>query len=213
KALFIGLGGGAMPLDLHRRTDANITVVEIDPQIVDVAKNFFNFSEDEKLKVKIDDGRIFLKNSNEKYDYIVVDAYIAIIPPFHLTTMEFVEDLKSHLNPNGIVLINLISPVEGPKAALLRSILKVYKNSFKNVYIFPTNGADYGKLENVVMFATDVDYGNKADFTSLIKQRSSDNRTRELASHYYDKEVNTSADALLTDDFCPVDTEGALALS
>jgi spermidine synthase len=213
KALFIGLGGGAMPMDMHGRTDANITVVDIDPAMVDVAKKYFNFTEDEKMRTEIGDGRIFLNNSNEKYDYIVVDVFLALIPPFHLTTVEFVEDLKSHLNPGGIIFINIISPVEGANAALFRSILKVYKNSFKNVYVFPTRYGAYTQVGSIVMFATDVNYGSKADFISLVNQRSSDNSTRELASHYYDKEVNTSANALLTDDFCPVDIEGARALS
>jgi spermidine synthase len=210
-ALFIGLGGGAMPMDMHRKTDANITVVEIDQQIVDVAKEYFNFSEDEGMRTEVADGRIFLKNSNEKYDYIVVDAYLAIIPPFHLTTMEFVEELKSHLNPGGIVFINLISPVEGRNSELFKSLLKVYGNSFSNVYIFPV-GQNYTEDGNVVMLATDSDYGSRADFISIINQRSSDNATRELATHYYDKYVDTSSAVLFTDDFCPVEIEGIRAM-
>lgn len=213
KALFIGLGGGTMPMDMYKRTDANITVVEIDPQMVDVAKKFFNFSERERMRTDIDDGRIFLKNSNEKYDYIVVDAYLALIPPFHLTTVEFVEELKSHLNSGGIVFINLISPVEGTNAALFRSILKVYRNSFKNVYVFPTGKQAYTARQNIVMFATDVNYGSKADFVSLVNQRSSDNSTRELAGHYYYRDIDTSNGVLFTDDFCPIDIEGVRALS
>ena len=212
KALFIGLGGGSLPQDMHRVTNANITAVELDPEMVNVAKRFFNFSEDERMRAEVGDGRIFLKNSNEKYDYIAVDVFLCIIPPFHLTTVEFVEDLKSHLNPGGIAFINIISPVEGPRAALFRSILKVYRNSFKNVYIFPAKKQNYEERQNIVMLATDVDYGNKEDFTSLIKQHSSDNSTLELASYYYGRDVDTSTDVLLTDEFCPEDIEGVRAL-
>jgi spermidine synthase len=212
KALFIGLGGGSLPQDLHRVTNADITAVELDPEMVNVAKRFFNFSEDERMRVEVGDGRIFLNKSNEKYDYIAVDVFLCIIPPFHLTTAEFAEELKSHLNQGGIIFINIVSPVEGPRAALFRSILKVYRNSFKNVYIFPTSNQSYEQRQNIVMLATDVDYGNKQEFISLVNQRSSDKTTRELVTTYYDKPIDTSSDVLLTDDFCPEDIEGVRAL-
>lgn len=212
KAFFIGLGAGAMPKDMHEKTDANITVVEIDPTVVEVAKRFFNFSEDAKMRVEIGDGRILLRNSNEMYDYIVVDAYLAPIPPFHLTTAEFVKELKSHLNPGGIVFINIISPTEGPKAALFRSILKTYKNSFKNIYIFPLEMMNHTVRNNIVILATDADYGDKTQLASLVG-RQSDNATAELVNHYYEGTIDTSSDVLFTDDFCPVDILGVRALS
>jgi len=204
KALFIGLGGGVMPSDMRRKTNADITVAETDPSIVPIAKEFFNFFEDEKLKVEIADGRLFLSNSNETYDYIVVDAYLGPLTSFHTSTVEFLDELKKHLSPGGLVFVNIISSIEGEKAGLFKSIYKTYKSKFKNIYVFsvlyPTN---FTKSENVVLFATDSNYGDKETFVSLFNA-SSDGEA-ELATHYYNGPVDTSSYPLLTDDFAPVE--------
>jgi len=204
KALFIGLGGGAMPSYMHRETDADITVVEIDPEVVRVAKKFFNFSEDGRMRVWIDDGRLFLTNSNEKYDYVAVDAYLNLIPPFHLTTLEFVDAVKKHLTPSGVVLVNIFSPVEGEKAGVFKALFKLYKNKFKNVYVFPLDNTNLAKKQNIIMIATDFDYGGREELLSAVKL-CNDAETQELATHYYDGAINTDSYPLLTDDFSPLE--------
>jgi len=113
RVLVLGLGGGVIPRDLrHYFPDAAIDVVDIDPQIPQIAKDFFGFSEDEKLKVHVDDGRMFIKKQLRrdpvpKYDIIILDAFNGDYIPFHLMTKEFLEEVEDVLDDDGVVVANV----------------------------------------------------------------------------------------------------------
>jgi spermidine synthase len=111
--LVLGLGGGVIPREMHYYfPSAQIDVVEIDSEIPKVAREFFAFREDKKLKVHIDDGRMFVKKQLRlkevpKYDIIVLDAFNNEYIPFHLMTKEFLEELKGILSDDGVVVANV----------------------------------------------------------------------------------------------------------
>jgi len=115
KVLVLGLGGGVIPRDMHHYLpELEIDVVDIDPEILPVARRFFGFREDDKLKVHIDDGRMFVKKQLKlepvpKYDIIILDAFNGDYIPFHLMTKEFLEELKGVLTEDGVVVANVFS--------------------------------------------------------------------------------------------------------
>ncbi len=80
--------------------------IEIDPKIVDVGKQYFDMNLP-NLNVMIQDGRWGLSSSQEKYDLICIDAYRPPYIPPHLTTQEFFQIAADHLNPDGVVVINV----------------------------------------------------------------------------------------------------------
>ncbi|KAA8548383.1 hypothetical protein F0562_000067 [Nyssa sinensis] len=62
KAFVIGLGAGLLPMFLHECLSfLHIEVVELDPVVVDLARDYFGFREDEHLKVHITDGIQFVR--------------------------------------------------------------------------------------------------------------------------------------------------------
>jgi spermidine synthase len=79
---------------------------EIDPKIVEVGQKYFDMNMP-NLNVIIQDGRWGLSSSREKYDLICVDAYRPPYIPPHLTTQEFFQIAASHLNPDGVIAINV----------------------------------------------------------------------------------------------------------
>jgi spermidine synthase len=79
---------------------------EIDPKIVDVGREYFDMNMP-NLNVIIQDGRWGLASSLEKYDLICVDAYRPPYIPPHLTTQEFFQIAANHLNPDGVLAINV----------------------------------------------------------------------------------------------------------
>ena len=79
---------------------------EIDPKIVDVGRKYFDMNIP-NLNVIIQDGRWGLSSSPEKYDLICVDAYRPPYIPPHLTTQEFFQIAADHLNPDGVIAINV----------------------------------------------------------------------------------------------------------
>jgi spermidine synthase len=109
RVLFVGLGGGAMPMFAREVLPAlRIDVVEIDPLIVDVARRFFGFTTDPKLLVHVGDGRPWIEATPPgSYDLIVLDAFSDDAIPAALTTREFLEAAKAALADGGIVLSNL----------------------------------------------------------------------------------------------------------
>lgn len=113
KVLIIGLGGGSIPTALREvlpRTE--IDVVEIDPAVTKVARQFFGFKEDPRMKVHEMDGRVFVKRAireKRQYDVVMLDAFDHEYIPEHLLTREFLEEVKSLLTPQGVLVGNTFS--------------------------------------------------------------------------------------------------------
>jgi spermidine synthase len=113
RMLVLGLGGGVIPRQMRHYFPAiEIDVAEIDPDIPPIAAQFMGFKEDEKLKVYVDDGRMFIKkqlrrNPVPKYDMIVLDAFNGDYIPFHLMTKEFLQEVKGVLADDGVVIANV----------------------------------------------------------------------------------------------------------
>lgn len=113
RILIIGLGGGSIPSALREvLPDAEIDNVEIDPAVTRVARQFFGYRDDPKMKVYEVDGRVFVKRAvreGRKYDAILLDAFDHEYIPEHLLTREFLEEVKSLLSPQGVLVGNTFS--------------------------------------------------------------------------------------------------------
>jgi spermidine synthase len=113
KMLVLGLGGGVIPTQMRQYFPSmEIDVAEIDADVVPAATKFMGFKEDDKLKVTVDDGRMFIKKQlrkklSPKYDLIVLDAFNGDYIPFHLMTKEFLEEVKGVLAEDGVVIANV----------------------------------------------------------------------------------------------------------
>ncbi len=110
RILLIGLGGGTMPRVLDALyPKAQHDLVEIDPAVVRVAEDFFDFARSANMRVHERDGRVFVKRallSEQKWDLILLDAFTDEYIPEHLLTREFLEELKGLLSEEGVVVAN-----------------------------------------------------------------------------------------------------------
>src|SRR5205085_4421486 len=91
RSLFIGAGGGIGPraFQMHRPAMA-IDVVDIDPKVLDIAQSHFFLEPTPQVKLTAMDGRLFVRQSTQQYDCIVLDAFtIGGRIPFHLVTDSF----------------------------------------------------------------------------------------------------------------------------
>jgi spermidine synthase len=111
RILFLGLGGGTLSMAMRcYYPQATIENIELDPEVLAVARKYFGFVEDDRMKVYVRDGRVQVRRllrDKAKYDIIFADAFRGGYIPYHLTTKEFMEDLKALLAPDGIVVSNL----------------------------------------------------------------------------------------------------------
>jgi spermidine synthase len=141
RVLVMGMGAGNIPMFLHKYySDAQVDVIDIDPQIIALAKEYFNLLEDRRLHAYAQDGREFIENVQKPYDLIFLDAYTAAGIPKHLASKEFLVTLKRALKPSGVVVANMWStPKVNP---LYKSMLRTYQEVFHVVYTLrvPTAG-------------------------------------------------------------------------
>lgn len=113
RILIIGLGGGTMSNTLHQiLPDSTIDNVEIDESVIKVARQYFDFLENDQIKTYSQDGRVFVKRAllkKQEYDWIILDAFNGDYIPEHLMTKEYLEETKRLLSPNGILTANTFS--------------------------------------------------------------------------------------------------------
>jgi spermidine synthase len=111
--LIIGLGGGTIPRALHELVpQARIDVVEIDPAVVKVARQYFDLGDNSALNVIEADGRVQVKKAlreQRSYDLIMLDAFDHEYIPEHLLTQEFLQEVKALLAPGGVLAANTFS--------------------------------------------------------------------------------------------------------
>ncbi len=111
--LVVGLGGGTLPVAFRELLpDARIDVVEIDPAVASVAKEYFGYQVSTPGELYVQDARIFGKRAasrDVRYDLILLDAFNGDYIPEHLMTREYLLETRDLLAPNGVVLANTFS--------------------------------------------------------------------------------------------------------
>ncbi len=105
--LVIGLAAGTTPAQ-YTKVYGPIPIdgVEIDPAIVQAGRDYFEMTES-NLTIHIGDGRTYLAQTHNHYSVVAVDAYRLPYIPWHLTTVEFFEQVREHLNADGVLAINV----------------------------------------------------------------------------------------------------------
>jgi spermidine synthase len=193
--LMIGLGGGTVTNYLHKflKNDAYIRAVELDGGVIAAAKKYFNTAEFSNYKIIENDGRLYLHNTKQTHDIIMLDAFRGGYVPFHLLTKEFYALVNGRLSPGGCMVINLHDNTE-----LFSSSLATVKQVFRNVETFQAQG-------NVIAIAyqgeikTDKDLKKKAAYYQ-VKYHFNYDLEKIYALKYNEKYENAS---VLTDDFSP----------
>ncbi len=205
--LFIGGGGFSAPKKfLEDYPKVTVDVVEIDPDVVKTAKQYFSVHDDPRLHIFNEDGRRFLSQSSEKYDLIVLDAYSKTYVPFHLMTDEFFKLIDQHLNPNGVIASNLISSLVGDTSDLLRAEYKTVNQTYpKTIYLFTTTSNSLSQVQNIILVAQKSN--NHYNKTELVNRALDAPKRGDVLARYvatdYDSEVNTNDVPILTDDYAP----------
>ncbi len=139
RMMMIGLGGGTLPTFLHRHyPQSTIDVVELDPEVVYVAKTFFAFQPDANMQVHVQDGRKYVEDCRRPYDLVFLDAYGPDRIPFRLATREFLQAVRRVVTPEGIVVANVHSAHSNP---LYDSMVQTYQDVFGDLAIVEVPGA------------------------------------------------------------------------
>lgn len=202
--MILGMGSGTYASYCTRYfPGATVQGAEIDEKIVDIASRYFNLPD--SVEVAVADGRAYLAASQETYDVIMVDAYQDITIPFQLSSREFFTEVKNHLKPNGVMVVNLnmTSPEDG-------SINQYLCDTMASVFGYTYTVSVPGNT-NTEVFCTD---------SAELPERFSQCRS-QLENETYQTMMNTVAtemepyqggDCILTDDKAPVELLGMKVL-
>jgi len=207
KALFIGAGAYTFPKSLVKELpDVKVDVVDIEPKLYDIAKDYFGLEESSRLTNHIADGRRFLVDSHDTYDYIYSDVYKTIYSiPIHFTTQEYFQLVKSRLDPNGIFIVNVIGSLKDEKESLALSEMKTFQSVFSNSYFFAVTDPNSSNVQNIIFLGI-----NGKETIDLSKQTIIDSVTDEtidLKAHEIDRsKFNLLEQTIFTDDYAPIDS-------
>lgn len=198
--LVLGNGTGTYATQCTRYFDnVEITGVEIDQKITDLAVEYFELPE--AVDVATYDGRAYLNAIDEKYDVIMVDAYQDITIPFQMSSIEFFELVKEHLTEDGVMVVNMNMRGTG-EGNINQYLSDTISRVFSNVYTADVSGSTNRELfasnnENMTeTFEANVASEVNEELNNMM-QRISSEMIRYNPGNY-----------IMTDDKAPVELLG-----
>src|SRR5215210_5846276 len=129
----VHVGGGGFTLPRYvaaTRPGSRSTVFERDGGLVDVAREALGLRTSARMRVRVGDGRELLAALPERSaDAVIVDAFDGPLVPAHLTTVEFVREMRRALRPGGLCVLNVIDipPLELARAGAA-TLLAVFRH-------------------------------------------------------------------------------------
>ncbi len=200
--LILGMGTGTYATQCKKyfaSKKPTIEGVEIDDKITALSKKYFNAADD--IKVTTYDGRAYLNAVDDVYDVIMVDAYQDITIPFQMSSKEFFTLVKTHLKPDGVMVVNM-NMRGGGEGNINQYLSDTIANVFSQIYT-----VDVPNSSNEVLFAS-----NNDDMLNVFESNLSSATDSSL--YYISNKVKTSmkkyraGNYLLTDDKAPVELLG-----
>lgn len=199
--LVIGLAAGTVP-KLYTSAYGSIPIdgVELDPAIIATGQRHFAMTE-ANLNAVAQDGRYYLNHGAGTYDVIAIDAYRPPYIPFHLTTVEFFQEIREHLNPNGVVAINVARTASD--YSLIDALASTLAAVFPSVFIIdePHLGYDLG---NSLVVAT-MQPATLDDFQANITGLPEPILAEIARSARPNVRVASGDGPILTDDKAPIE--------
>ncbi len=174
-------------------------MLELDPGIVRIARRDLGLRTGPHLRVRVGDARVGVRRRpDDSYDLVVGDAFGGLAVPWHLTTVEFLSQVRRTLRPDGVYLLNLI---DYPPLGFARAEVATLRRVFGHVAVVAPAAQLRGRLGgNFVLVASDA----PIDVTRIERAgtaRGGDEQV--LSGAALDRFAGRAK--VLTDDYAPVD--------
>ncbi len=196
EVLCIGMGVGIVPM-VFARENAQVDVVEINPAAVPLATKYFDFDAS-RLRLTIGDGRQFLAATTNRYDVIVLDAFLGESPPSHLMTRESFAAVQRCLKPGGVLVMNAFGEFTSGRDFLMASLSKTLGAVFRSQRI---HAAGNGNVFFVASDAPDLVLRKAPDLTTVPGMI----RGRVEAAYAGVRQTDPAHGRVLTDNFNPAE--------
>jgi spermidine synthase len=200
RALWLGGGGFTLPRYVATtRPESNSVVLELDANVVKVARQRLGLVTGPRLSVRVGDARVLLRDEPDHgYDVVVGDAFAGRAVPWHLTTRQFISDVRRKLGPGGVYTMNCI---DGGPLRFVRAEAATLRTVFRHVALEARLGRPRaGLAENYVFFASDRALPLSALAARAAERRDGETLLAEGATARFAAHA-----VVLRDDFAPVD--------
>jgi len=159
RALVLGMGAGTLVRSLDL-LDYAVDVVELDPAVVDVATEFFDFPA-ERFDVRVGDARAFVERAAERdpgaYAVVVLDVAGGGNQPTHLFTRESFGAIREVLGQTGLLVVNLVVRLDPPHDRLARHAIATIAGEFSSVEAYDVEPSlERGDVTNVLVLASNT---------------------------------------------------------
>jgi spermidine synthase len=216
RTLFIGAGGGIGPREFRMQApEMAIDIVDIDPKVLELARTHFFLEDAPGIRKFAEDGRMFLRKCEDRYDCLILDAFSAGGRiPFHLVSREFFELCRDKMAADGVFLMNINSAVDGPLARIFHSMYRTIDSVFENTYVFAMHHRQSGDTlsTNVILMASrDKQRIAPAQWSARAAGHASRSyvKTEQLQRMVEDLLVelpDMACTPVFTDDYAPIET-------
>ncbi|MDQ3932375.1 MAG: fused MFS/spermidine synthase [Actinomycetota bacterium] len=198
----LSIGGGGFTLPRYvaaTRPESTNLVLELDPMLVEIARQELGLVTGPELRVRVGDARLTLRDvPSRAFDVIIGDAFGGLAVPWHLTTLEFLEEVKARLRPDGVYVMNLI---DYPPLGFARAETNTLQQVFSHVAVFAPPAHMRGEAGgNFVLVASDTPIQVAAILEHNWARGGGDTGLTGAALEPF-----VAGAPVLTDDYAPVD--------
>ena len=155
------LGGAALTLPVvfqGRQPGMRIDVVEIDPAVTELAERYFAYGQSPRPDIRVhhEDGRVWLRRASGTYDVVYLDVFDHLLTvPWTMVTEEALRDMAARLEPDGIFVANILSPLDGPGVGFLERFRATLQEVFAVERVYLTDpGTAATVTQNLVVMAS-----------------------------------------------------------
>ena len=163
----VGLGGGSLAKFCYRHLPrADITVLEINPHVIELRDDFSVPPDDERFRVIRADGARYVRTHEAAFDILLVDGYDYDGLPDVLSSKRFYDDAFDGLRPSGVLVANI--HLGNPELPLL---LKRIGRSFNGAAL-PVKERD---SSNAIVFARKGGILSSVELEQVIRPETLEN--------------------------------------
>jgi len=142
--LILGFGLGSIPTMIEKKMNRvlHYTGIELDDIIVELVSDYVLPNLQSSIEIINADAEIFIQTCEECYDMICVDVFLDDVIPKEFLSETFMQKLGTLLNPEGLVVLNMLADYKSDKEKAEQYFDKVFKNVFPKSSLFHT-GTNY----------------------------------------------------------------------
>lgn len=151
--LAVGVGSGTAISHVYKRhPKAKIMAVDLDREVLDVAKRYFFVPDDQRVVYVEADARSYVPRIRTRFDLIFIDVFFQERTPKTFLSPVFLQAVAERMTPGGVFCMNVIMRTEGEKSESFTKLCEALQLTIGPTWMLPI-GFFPNSLRNVLLFA------------------------------------------------------------